>query len=552
MRRGVIAGVAVMVVVVAGLASVALFASLQGQRERQARLAAIDTAEEFVAAWTDGDWERLDTLTGGAGAGAAHADAAEALRVEDATVTLDDVDVEQALDGVATGRYQARLTLAGLGEWAYDGSFALAGTEEDWTVAWSPATLHPSLADGHRLERTRHWPARAPVLDRHGGDLAAGALASLLGSVGEATADQLRDLGPPYEAGDMVGRSGLQRSLERRLAGEPGGTVHIVDADSGEVVEVLHEVPAVPPEPVRTALDPAVQAAGEAALAPVGNPAALVAVDVASFEVRAVVNTPAGGYDRALSGRYPPGSTFKVVTTAALLAHGLDPAQTVDCPGTVSVGGRSFRNSSFAALGLISFRDAFGESCNTAFVGQASQLPDGALEAAATQFGFNRDYDIGLPVADSRFPDPIDAVDHAAASIGQGRVEATPLHMASVAAAVARGQWRSPRLILDGPAEAAAAGVDDEGEPLQEPLPAQMADLMRHVVAAGTGTAAQVPGEPVAGKTGTAEYTASGSPTHAWFIAFRGDLAIAVLVESGGFGGEVAAPAAGRFYAALP
>lgn len=547
MRRGLVMGVVGLVVV--AVVAIAVYTSVRAQRERQARLAAITAAEEFVTAWGEGDWSALDALTDVSGAGAAHADAAQRLDVGSADLALTDVDVDEVADGVATAAYRATFTLAGLGEWTYDGRLALTGTETDWAVAWTPSTLHPALADGQRLTRTRHWPERAAVLDRHGADLSAGPFANLLGSVAEATEDQLRELGPPYVAGDVVGRSGLQRSLERRLAGEPGGEVRVVDADSGEVIEVLHEFTAVGPEPVHTALDPGVQSAGQAALGPVSNPAALVAIDAGTFEVRAVVNTPGGGFDRALSGRYPPGSTFKVVTTAALLAHGLDPAQTVDCPGTVSVTGRSFRNAGYAALGAISFREAFAESCNTAFVDQASQLPDGALEAAAARFGFNVDYDIGVPVAGSRFPEPTDEVDHAAASIGQGRVEATPLHMASVAAAIAAGRWQPPRLIVEE--DDATAGVDgDAPEPLGEPLPAQLADLMRHAVAAGTGTAAEVAGEPVAGKTGTAEYTASGTPTHAWFIAFRGDLAIAILVESGGFGGEVAAPAAARFYSA--
>lgn len=543
MRRWVVVAV-VAVAAVGVLVTAVTAAAIQRQREREARLAAIDIAEQFVIAWQTGDWERLDALVHDpeVGAGAAHAQASEALQLTDAEVTLTDVAFDGAADG-ARAEYAASFTVAGLGQWDYAGRFGLVPTDTEWVVDWTPAAVHPDLDAGQRLERERRWPPRAPLLDRHGADLSAGPFGGLAGSVAEVTAEQLEELGVPYVPGDVVGQSGFQQTLERRLAGQPGGEIRIVAGD-GQVVAVLQEFPSTDPEPIRTTLDPAVQEAGRGALAPIGSPSALVAVDVPTGEVRAAVNSPAAGFDRALSGRYPPGSTFKVVTTAALLAGGLDPAATVPCPGRYTVGGRSFRNAGFSALGPISFRDAFAESCNTAFVSQAEQLPEGALETTARQFGFNVDYDIGVPVADARFPDPADAVEHVAASIGQGRVEATPLHMASVAAAVARGQWLAPRILADEPADPVA------GEPLPAPLAAQMADLMRHAVAAGTATEAQVPGDPVAGKTGTAEYGA-GSRTHAWFIAYRGDLAVAVLVDGGGFGGAVAAPAAARFFTAL-
>lgn len=542
MRRwltiAVVAGTAVTLAVTAGL-----FAAQREQRAREARLAAITTAEEFVAAWDASDWERLDGVVADPqqGAGAAHAEAWGALQVAHAEVTLTDVAFDAPAPGEALASYTVALTLAGLGEWDYDSVVGLLPGEPDWAVAWTPQALHPELGDGQRLDRLRTWPDRGQLVDRHGAVLGEGPFTSLAGSIGEATEEQLAQLGVRYQAGDVVGQSGLQRSLESRLAGAPGGEVRVVTGE-GEVVTVLHEFAATEPAEVRTTLDPAVQEAGGAALAALGNPSALVAVDVPTGEVRAVVNAPQGGFDRALSGRYPPGSTFKVVTTAALLENGLAPTATVGCPGTTSIGGRSFRNAGFAALGPISFREAFAESCNTAFVGEAERLPDGALEAIARRFGFEVDYDIGVPVAGSRFPEPADPVEHAAAAIGQGRVEATPLHMASVAAAVARGRWESPRLLADTEPQV--------GEALSADVHAQLEDLMRHAVAEGTGTGAQVDGEPVAGKTGTAEF-GSGAATHAWFIAYRGDLAVAVLVEGGGFGGAVAAPAAARFFSEL-
>ena len=128
--------------------------------------------------------------------------------------------------------------------------------------------------------------------------------------------------------------------------------------------------------------------------------------------------------------------------------------------------------------------------------------------------------------------------------IGQAEIVASPLAMAGVAATVADGRWRAPRLVRSDPRRA--------GEPLRPAEATTLRELMRSVVTTGTGTAlATVPGE-VAGKSGTAEYgSGDPPPTHAWFIAYREDVAVAVLVEGGKSGGEVAAPIAAEFLTAL-
>ena len=128
--------------------------------------------------------------------------------------------------------------------------------------------------------------------------------------------------------------------------------------------------------------------------------------------------------------------------------------------------------------------------------------------------------------------------------IGQDRILASPLSMAGVAATVAAGRWHAPRLLARDPRRS--------GEPLPAAELSTLRGLTRRVVTSGTGTAlASVPGA-VHGKSGTAEFGGGDPPeTHAWFIAYRGDLAVAVLVEHGRSGGAVAAPIAARFLAAL-
>ena len=145
-----------------------------------------------------------------------------------------------------------------------------------------------------------------------------------------------------------------------------------------------------------------------------------------------------------MQGRYPPGSTFKIVTATAALAAGQPPDGTVQCPPEVRVGGRAFVNAEGEALGPIPFRTAFFRSCNTAFINVATGLADDALANAAATFGFNG-YELDVPAFTASFPELRDAVERAAAAIGQDRVEASPAHMATVAAAVASGTWKAPR-----------------------------------------------------------------------------------------------------------
>ena len=157
-------------------------------------------------------------------------------------------------------------------------------------------------------------------------------------------------------------------------------------------------------------------------------------------------------------------------------------------------------------------------------------------------------YDIGIDSVGGSFPEPEGQADLLAASIGQGKVTASPLHMASVAAAVKSGSWRAPTLIHGD-----QAPDRPEPVPLDDEIRDTLDELMHEVVTHGTGTNAAVPGRDVAGKTGTAEFGPEDPPeTHAWFIGFDEDVAFACLVEGGGSGGSAAAPLAARFVAATP
>ena len=390
---------------------------------------------------------------------------------------------------------------------------------------------------------------------------------ALLGTSGPVTAEIIEASGGRYQAGDVAGLSGLQEEYDERLAGVNGVQVSIVRADptpeggtpssttttaepgvsttiaplepSGPVV-VFTQDP-VPGQPVATTIDPVVQQAADDALASVELPSALVVVRPSTGEILAVANGPANeGGDLALTGRFPPGSSFKVVSTLAFLRDGLGLDDTVDCPATATVDGRTFSNAEDEVLGPVPFRTDFALSCNTAFVGLSDRLEPTTLTETARFFGIGRDVDIGTESATGSVPEAESDVELAAAAFGQGRTLVTPLDMAMVAGTVADGSWRPPLLVTDP----LPTGQPTGAEPLPEGTAAQLQELMREVVTAGTGDAvADVPGGPVSGKTGTAEFGDDDPPrSHAWFIGFQGDLAFACFVEGGEFGGETAAP----------
>jgi cell division protein FtsI/penicillin-binding protein 2 len=298
-------------------------------------------------------------------------------------------------------------------------------------------------------------------------------------------------------------------------------------------------------------LDQRVQEAADSVLVGATKRTALVAIQPSTGKVLAVSNSGPGPndfeYPLALSGQYAPGSSFKVVTTYALLGKGLTVDTPVNCPPTATVGGRVFHNAENEVLGVVPFHQDFAQSCNTAFVGLSPQVGGTALPDAAHALGLGIPRNLGTPVPTASVPVPGDAADLAAEAFGQGRLAVTPLDMAGVAASVAAGTSRPLRLVLDatpppGPASA-----------LSPAIVTSLQQLMREVVTSGTGTAlAGVPGAPVAGKTGTAEYGTTEPPrTHAWFIGYQGDLAFSVFVEDGGFGGDAAAPIAAKFLTAL-
>jgi cell division protein FtsI/penicillin-binding protein 2 len=367
----------------------------------------------------------------------------------------------------------------------------------------------------------------------------------LLGTVGEATKEVLAEAGPGYLPGDQLGRSGLQRAMNPQLAGAAGAKIVIEDAQ-GKAVTTVGQIADRPGTPVRTTLDPAVQNAADAAVATVTNPAAIVAIKPSSGAILAVANNAATTGDIALAGRFPAGSTFKTISASALLTAGvIKPASMVACPATTIVYGKQFQNEDKFDLGQVPLRTAFAKSCNTSFTQLSQQLPRRAITDTAAKFGVGAGWRLPVPTFSGSVPAPKDDTEKAADAIGQGKVEVSPLSMALVAAEVQHGEAVAPALVVGIPA--APSGREPDGPP-PSVLPA-LRDMMRAVVTSGTATPlADIPGAPISGKTGTAEYgTATPPRAHAWFIGYRGDFAFAVFVQDGESSHTAAVPLAHTF-----
>lgn len=358
----------------------------------------------------------------------------------------------------------------------------------------------------------------------------------VVGIVGEPTAEEIEELGDEYEEGRLIGRYGLEAVFDEQMVGGQRYRAGIRDREEGPFRVLIGEGQEEGSGPVETTLDVSVQRAVENTLRGIEEPAAIVVVDGTDGGIRAAASRPLTGWNRAFEGSFPPGSTFKVITAEALLATGMAPDDEVACPAETTVGGLRVPNAGGKDLGTTTFETAFAESCNTTFATlAASELSGEALAEAAERFGFGVDPIVPLAAAGATFPTPADAAELGAASFGQARVEASVLHMASVAAATATGVWRQPFLLQeDGPGESRQLATGAL-EPLKR--------MMQTTVTDGTGTDAAVDGEVVGGKTGTAQ--THDDLEHAWYIGTWEDYGFAILVEGGGAGSEVAAPLAG-------
>lgn len=423
-------------------------------------------------------------------------------------------------------------------------------------VDWRAHLVLWGLNPGERLTRETELPRRADILARDGTPLAQGeqrtselgALASnLVGQLGPAPTERREELeaaGVPRDK--SVGVTGLEREFDDRLRGTPGGTLR---AGGRPIVKTEPERA----RPVVSTIDLGVQRAAVEALA--GRFGGIAVMHPRTGEVLALAGI-------AYSATQPPGSTFKIVTLAGALEAGVvKRSDTFPVETSTTIEGVEIKNSHGEACGG-TLESSFAHSCNSVFAPLGAKLGADRLVREAEEFGFNEDPSV-TGAARATIPPADEIGDDLAvgsSAIGQGKVLATPLQIASLSATIAEhGRRVRPTLLKDEKTEVTRATTPE--------IARTIARYMRTVVTTGTGSGAAVPGVKVAGKTGTAELRSQprqpqpleeGAPppppeddksdTDAWFTAFAPmrspRVAVAVMLVGQGAGAETAAPAA--------
>jgi cell division protein FtsI/penicillin-binding protein 2 len=367
---------------------------------------------------------------------------------------------------------------------------------------------------------------------------------AVTGSVGGEASTVLQEEGVPYRPGTTVGLSGLQQAFQRTLVGSPTTEV-VEESASGQVVSVLKTWPGHSGTNVSTTIDAQAQNAADEALGTVPVSAAIVAVSASTGKVLAVASSQAAGMPAVdpLDGHYPPGQAFTIVSAEALLGGGFNPNTPIPCIASNEVGGQDFTNNPPEPdLGQQPpFSTDFANACGTAFAGLSLQLTAKGLDGAASGFGLGSSWQLPLSSFAGSMHEPKDQAELAEDSIGNGSVEVSPLGMALAAAVVQSGDWHAPSLVGNVP--------DPPRAPFGSEVVSSLRTLMHTTVTSGAGQAANIPGAPVYGQTGSAPMS-SGGLRATWFVGYQGNVAFAVLELTSSASGS-AAPLAGQFLSHL-
>ena len=570
---------------------------LAGCSDAEDRLDA--TVHSFAEALSRGDADAAADLTSDPAAASATLGELFASLGSDVTFRPDRVHAVDSEGGFALG---ATWTFGpdDAHEWTYTTDGEATADGQEWKIRWDPAVVAPGLDAGPLAYSTLVPQPAARVLDRTGAELLTQHVVTLVDLAPDAdvaaVAALLNPIAPTITAESLAADVGAAAGapvtavtlreedltpIEAALTALPGVTLRPqlrllatdraltsptlsgladlwqqrTDAAAGWAVTAQTSAgpqrvggqDAEPVGDISSTLDIGMQRAAEDALASLATPAAIVAIQPSTGNLLVVgQNAPADAQGPiALTGLYPPGSTFKTVTVSAALQAGqVTPDTIVNCPGTENIEGRQIPNDDEFDLGEVPLHTAFARSCNTTMGRLAVNLPPDALTDAAAQLGLGIDYVApGMTTVTGSVPVADSSALRVEEGIGQGQVTASPFGMALVAATLAHGSVPAPAIVEGQPGVA-----DRTPEPLPATIDDQVQAMMRETITDGTASQLQdIPG--LLGKTGTAEYINvqnDDQRAHGWFVGIAGDLALAVFVSDAG-SSTPAVDAAGRF-----
>jgi penicillin-binding protein 2 len=481
--------------------------------------------------------------------------------------------------------------------------------EEEEVAAGAPVTLRQDVGFdlvAYIEENQPKFPGVAVqrVFVRHypHGTLAA----HVLGSTGEISEEELEEpRNRGMEPGEMVGKGGVETTYNKYLRGQPGLTKIQVNA-LGEPTPGGHlvEVPPTPGENLKLTIDPAVQEAGEAALAGQGLPGGFITMDIHNGQILGLGSNPtydpseltppltqgqvdalyrnesAPLLDRATEGEYPTGSTFKLITALAALENSvITPNTVINDPGEFCLGTECFENAEGAAYGALTLVPALEVSDDVFFYTLGYDMwKTNELQKWAHQLGIGRPTGIDIPVntngllptrhwRDQLYKEgeterPWSSGDNIQLATGQGDLQTNPLQMAVAYAALGNGGTIvTPHLGME--IEDAAGRVLKEFAPgprrhlkINPGTRSVILEGLHDAAQGASGTSHVVFGTfpiPVAGKTGTAERP--GHADQSWYAVLapypNPRIVTVVTIEEGGFGAESAAPAAKQILEAV-
>lgn len=487
---------------------------------------AAKTAAEFLKAWSAGDDTKAAGLT------TATDQAASGLHAFTERSAITAVAATPGPSTTATVPFtvKATITFKKLPPkvWTYKSSLTVGRTEAGQpAVKWAPNIVEPDLKENEQVVTALADTPELDLVDRNGVVMTVAQYPGLT--------DVFADLRQKYAG--------------KGLGGTPGVETRIVDANE-DSVKTLLVVKAGKNAQLKTTLDAKIQAAAEKAVQR-SPESGVTALNTKNGDILAMASNPPGGENYALA-RKAPGSTFKIVTAAALMLapadpkgdypNGIHPSSVSQCfSGYQNIGDRPFHNVTPDNAKATLAWD-FEHSCNTGFIRLAKYLdkPDGVSKVGARYFGLGDEtpWFVGTGTKDASIPggtgDEFDSE-----MIGQGQVEMTTLNMASVAATVRNGEFNQPSILKDRDMIDRRKNIPTVRLPsaVQQGLETMMQDTVTFGTAHGVLTHVA---SPYGAKTGSAEENEGAA--NGWFTAYAGDVAAAAMVVEGGHGNSSAGP----------